>query len=60
MFFAATRSSFSGVINYTEIYFVLYNSLFAVTQIVGYGLYEQDINDDLHPKIYKYLPEIYK
>lgn len=60
MFIGNTFNSFSGVINFTEFFYVLYNSFFAILQIINSGLLEQDINDDLHPKIYKYLPEIYK
>lgn len=60
MFLSNVQNSFSGIINFTELFYVLYNSFFAIAQIIHSGLYEQDINDDLHPAIYKYLPEIYK
>jgi phospholipid-translocating ATPase len=60
MFIANVQSTFSGILNYSEFFFVLFNSFFAVAQIVYSGFYEQDINDDRHPNIWKYLPEIYK
>lgn len=60
MFYANIYSSFSGVRNFTEFFYVVFNSFFAVAQIVNSGLYEQDINDDLEPPIWKHLPEIYE
>ena len=60
MFISNVQNSYSGVINFTQLYYALYNSFFGIVQIINSGLYEQDINDDLHPNIYKYLPEIYK
>lgn len=60
MFFTNVQNTFSGIRNFTQFFYVLFNSFFAVAQIVNSGFYEHDINDDLHPSIWKYLPEIYK
>ena len=60
MFFTNVQNTFSGIRNFTQFFYVLFNSFFAVAQIVNSGFYEHDINDDLHPPIWKYLPEIYK
>lgn len=59
MFYANVHSSFAGIRNFTQFFYVLFNSFFAVAQIVNSGFYEQDINDDLEPIIWKHLPEIY-
>lgn len=47
IFFFLTESAFSGSFNYTEPFYVLYNSLFSISILVNFGLFEQDINDDL-------------
>ena len=60
MFFTNVQNTFSGIRNFTQFYYTLFNSLFAVAQIVYSGFYDKDINDDLHPVLWKHLPEIYK
>lgn len=40
-------SAFSGLINFSLIFYLLYNSFVGVVMLVYYGLYDQDINDDL-------------
>lgn len=47
IFYFLTESAFSGTFNYTEPFYILYNSLFSIALLVNYGLYDQDINDDL-------------
>lgn len=47
MYFSNTFNTFSGVINFTQAYYTLYNSFFAVLQTINFGLYQQDINYDL-------------
>jgi hypothetical protein len=38
----------------------MYNCFIAISQLVNFGLYGQDINDDQEKLIWDYLPEIYK
>lgn len=39
MFFGNVFNSYSGIINFTELFYVLYNSFFAILQIINSGLY---------------------
>jgi hypothetical protein len=40
-------SAFSGNLIYTELFYLLYNAFIGVAMMVSYGLFDQDINDDL-------------
>lgn len=60
IFFFLTESAFSGQFNYTQVCYVLYNAFFGICLMVHFALYDQDINDDLEPLIYPFLPAIYK
>jgi len=51
IFFFAIDSAFSGVFNYTQLFYLVYNCFIAISPLVYFGLYGQDINDDLEPKI---------
>ena len=39
IFFYLTQSAFSGTFNYTQGYYLLYNSFFAIAVMVHFGLY---------------------
>ncbi len=47
IYFNNIQNSYSGTIAFTQLFYMLWNTLFAVGQIINFGLYEQDINDDL-------------
>ncbi len=53
-------SAFSGNLIFTQLFYLLYNAFIGVSMMVSYGLFDQDINDDLEPFIWKYLPKLYK
>lgn len=59
IYFYQIDSAFSGSFNFTQVFYVLYNSFFGISLLVNLGLYDQDINDDLQLPIWNYLPEIY-
>lgn len=47
IYFYQIDSAFSGSFNFTQVFYVLYNSFFGISLLVNLGLYDQDINDDL-------------
>jgi hypothetical protein len=49
LFFYLIDSAYSGNMIISQIYYALYNAFIAVSLMVYFGLYEQDINDDLEP-----------
>ncbi len=49
LFFFLIDSAYSGNMIISQIYYSLYNAFIAISLMVYFGLYEQDINDDLEP-----------
>ena len=60
MFLFITRSAFSGFPAFSDFYIVMYNILIGIFLISYYGVWSQDINDDLHPNLWRKLPALYK
>jgi phospholipid-translocating ATPase len=51
--------AFSGSLIFTQLFYLLYNSFIGVVMLVNYGLFDQDVNDDLEPAIWNHLPRLY-
>lgn len=47
IYFFLIDSAFSGTFDYSVIFYLLFNSFIGVSMLVNYGLYDQDVNDDL-------------
>lgn len=60
IFFYLFESAFSGTLIYSALLYMLYNGFIGVCILVHFGLYDQDINDDLEDEIWNHLPQIYK
>lgn len=60
MFMFITRSAYSGFPAFSEFYITMYNLLIGMYLIGYYGIWEQDVNDDLYPDVWDKLPLLYK
>ncbi len=60
MFLYILRSSYSGFPAFSEFYISMYNMLIGLIIIGYYGVWDQDINDDVYPDVWHKLPNLYK
>ncbi len=60
MFLYLIKSQFSGYPAFSEFFISLYNLIIGMYIIGYYGVWEQDINDDLYPDVWEKLPLLYK
>ena len=59
IFLYLVDSAFSGTLVFTQLFYLLYNCFVGISMLVNSALFDQDINDDLHPALFPYLPKIY-
>jgi len=52
MFLFITRSAYSGYPAFSEFFITMYNLLIGMYIIGYYGVWEQDINDDIYPDVW--------
>lgn len=60
LYFYMIDSAFSAAPGLSQPFITIYNIIIGLALVVYYAVFEQDINDDLHPKIYPKLPTFYK
>jgi phospholipid-translocating ATPase len=60
MFLFITRSAYSGFPAFSEFFITMYNLVIGMYLIGYYGVWEQDINDDMYPDVWAKLPLLYK
>ena len=60
MFLYILRSSYSGFPAFSEFYISMYNMLIGLIIVGYYGVWDQDVNDDIYPDVWHKLPNLYK
>jgi len=59
IFLYLADSAFSGTLVFTQLFYLLYNCFVGISMLVNSALFDQDVNEDLRPALFPYLPKIY-